>query len=371
MFLNFSKYLHKSVKKNLPTIIKNKPIFLLTMHKIKQLPEDFIVKEINEIKLNDHGKYSYFLLKKRNYNTLRAIEAIASKLRINKKSIGFAGNKDKNAITQQAISIENGNKNIENIEIKDIELKYLGKGDEKIYLGNLKGNEFEITIRNLSKEETNKIIKKIENKGILMPNYFGPQRFSNYNHLIGENIVKKNFKKAIELVIDSNSDYNEEIKNHLKHKKNDFVVALKIIPFKLLKLYIHSYQSYLFNKTLEQYIENNNKNSINGFKNIENNYIEKIPIIGFGTEIKNNNIKKIINKILKEEKLDFRDFIIRQIPELSSEGGERNIFIKIKDFKIIKQEKDELNTNKEKITVKFSLPKGSYATVLIDLLFKQ
>ena len=107
------------------------------MHQIKQIPEDFIVTEINDIKFNNNGQYYYFTLKKKNYNTLRAIQAIAKKLRINEKNIGFAGNKDKNALTEQIISIKNGNKNIENIKIKDIELKYFGKGDEKIYLGNL------------------------------------------------------------------------------------------------------------------------------------------------------------------------------------------------------------------------------------------
>ena len=93
-------------------------------------------------------------------------------------------------------------------------------------------------------------------------------------------------------------------------------------------------------------------------------------MIGFGTEIENNETKIIVDKILEKENIGFRDFIIKQIPELSVEGDERKAFIKISDFKIIKQEKDELNKNKEKLIIKFSLPKGCYATVLIDFLFK-
>src|SRR3989338_6162306 len=99
------------------------------MCKIKQIPEDFIVKEINDIKFDDNGIYSYFLLKKRNYNTLRAIKIISEKLKIPEKNIGFAGSKDKNAVTEQIISIKNGNKNIENIGFRDIELKVIGKGN--------------------------------------------------------------------------------------------------------------------------------------------------------------------------------------------------------------------------------------------------
>ena len=387
------------------------------MYKIKQIPEDFIVKEINSLKFNDNGNYSYFLLKKRNYNTLRAIKIISEKLKIskknsknfsghkksqkdffvNEKNIGFAGNKDKNAITEQIISIKNGNKNIENIGFRDIELKFVGRGNEEVFIGSNKGNEFAITIRNLANKEIKTIENKLSNNKILMPNYFGPQRFSNNNAEIGKSLIKKDFKKAIKLILEANSDYSGEIKQHLEKKPNDFVVALKIIPLKLLKLYVHSYQSILFNRTLEQYIKNNKK--------LKNNN-EKLPVIGFGTEIENANtlkngtffvnketsekfsvsqksqsdfsgsqkspisvIKKIIDEIIKNENINLRDFIIRQIPELSSEGSEREAFIKINDFKMIKQEKDELNKNKEKIIVKFSLPKGCYATVLIENLF--
>lgn len=330
------------------------------MYKIKQIPEDFIVKEVNELNLNDKGQYAYFLLKKTNYNTMRAIDIISDKLRVNKKNIGFSGNKDKNAITEQIISIQNGSKAMENILLKDIELKYIGKGNDKLFLGNLKGNEFIITIRNLTNKDIKKFKDKIENNEILMPNYFGIQRFSSSNHLIGKAIVKKDFKEAVKLILETNSDSNEQIQQHLGKRPNDFVVALKKIPFRLLKLYVHAYQSYIFNKTLEKSIKNNK---------LKNNLDEKIPIIGFGTEIDDKEIEIIINKILKKEKIGFRDFIIRQIPELSSEGDERNVFITVKDFKIIKQEKDELNKNKEKLIVEFSLPKGTYATVLVDYLF--
>lgn len=362
------------------------------MYNLKQVPEDFIVKEISNIKLEDNGKYSYFILKKKNYNTLNAIQAISNKLGINIKNIGFAGNKDKNAVTEQAISICNGNDSMEGMELKDISLKYLGKGNEEIYLGSLKGNEFIVTIRNLTKGEIKYIKEKAKNKEIAMPNYFGEQRLSNNNALIGKAIIKSSFKEAAELILKSNSDYNKKIEQHLQKQKNDFVGALKIIPFKLLKLYIHSYQSLLFNKALEQYIkaiQNNSKKTIgNKNKKINENFVNvKIPIIGFATEISGKEIEKTmkklkifssiksmntfytIKKVMEEESIGLRDFIVRAIPGLSSEGGERDIFTKVNDFGEISSGKDDLNEGKEKIIVKFSLPKGSYATVLIEYLF--
>ena len=110
------------------------------MYKIKQFPEDFIVKEISNVELEDKGNYSYFLLKKTNYSTVRAIEHIAKALRKKPKNIGFAGNKDKNAVTEQFVSFFKINENkIKNLKLKDIELKFIGKGNEPISLGDLEG----------------------------------------------------------------------------------------------------------------------------------------------------------------------------------------------------------------------------------------
>ena len=68
---------------------------------------------------------------------------------------------------------------------------------------------------------------------------------------------------------------------------------------------------------------------------------------------------------MQEEDLSFNDFIIKQIPELTLEGELRNVFVEVKDMKIGKKEQDELNPEKKKVKVSFTLPKGSYATMLI------
>ena len=91
------------------------------MYKLKQKPEDFIVNEITNIKLKDKGKYAIFLLKKENYTNERAVQKIAEKLRIPRKFIGYAGNKDKVAVTTQYISIKNSK--IKRLELKDIKIE--------------------------------------------------------------------------------------------------------------------------------------------------------------------------------------------------------------------------------------------------------
>ena len=336
------------------------------MHKIKQLPEDFIVREISSINAGGNGFYSYFLLKKTNYATMGALEILSQKLDIPLKSFGFAGNKDKNAVTEQKISIFKASKNIENIRLSGIELKYLGNGKSPISLGDLEGNEFAIIIRNLGIDGIKKI-KNYENKKFNAPNLFGPQRFSRNNHLVGKSIIKRDFRSAAELLLENRGKIEDEIAGYLEGNKNDFIGALRMIPLKTRKLFVHSCQSFLFNEIANEYLKNIDKSEYNETGNIE------IPVIGFNFEIsaiKNTSLKKIIKNILEKEKISPRDFIINQMPELTSEGGCRDLFFEVNNLKISEINGDELNEKMKKAVINFTLPKSCYATALIEFILR-
>ena len=100
----------------------------------------------------------------------------------------------------------------------------------------------------------------------------------------------------------------------------------------------------------------------------------KIPLIGFNFEletIKNKSLKDIIKKILSQENINSRDFIINQIPELTSEGGSRDLFFELKNLEILNIEDDDLNEGKKKIKIRFTLPKSCYATTLLGFIFSR
>ena len=336
------------------------------MHQIKQISEDFIVKEISKVNANSSGQYSYFLLKKNGYSTVAALEVLSKKLKIPLKNFGFAGNKDKNAVTEQKVSILRGSRNFENMNLRNIKLEYLGNGKAPISLGDLEGNEFMITVRNLDDNKV-KTIQKLQNKIIKIPNKFGPQRFSKNNHLVGKAIVKKDFKKAIGLILENKGKIEDEIKDYLEKRRNDYIGAFRLIPLKTRKLFVHAYQSFLYNDIVNDYLKDMNESRLNEIKNI------KIPIIGFNfeiTSIKNTKLKKIIEKILDEEKISDRDFIINPMPELTSEGASRDLFFELKDLKILDISDDELNKGKKKAVIKFALPKSCYATTAIEFIFR-
>jgi len=265
-------------------------------------------------------------------------------------------------VTEQYISIFRGGRSFENAKFDNISLKFIRNGNEPISLGGNIGNKFEIVIRNLDSKEINKI-KKFGNKPVPVPNYFGQQRFGNNNHSIGKNIVKNDFKGAVELLIENEQD--ENIKQHINKNPNDFVGAIKKIPLKTRKIFVHAYQSYLFNKALYLFLETIDENNHNEFNKVE------IPLIGFGSEIntiENKKLREIVEKIIKGENISPRDFIIRSMPELSSEGVPRKMFFEMKNLKIGIEEKD-LNPKMKMIKLNFELEKGCFATTALDFIF--
>ncbi|MBT3297620.1 tRNA pseudouridine(13) synthase TruD [archaeon] len=335
------------------------------MYNLKQIPGDFIVKEVKKLDLKESGKYAYVKITKNGFNTLDIVNKLSKLLHINKKQIGFAGNKDKNAVTEQYFSLENvGQNKILSLDLgNNIDIEFLGFCNEKISLGDLEGNKFEIVIRNLDGN-----IKLFKVK--YFPNYFDEQRFSKNNVEIGRDLINKDFKLAVEKI---NSFICEE---HLKEHLNDYVVALKKLSLKLLKIYVHAYQSYLWNKILADYLDNNcdinRKIKYSQGEFVFVNYPDQflcleLPLIGFHTDDwkGNQEIKLLINKVMRKEKLDYEDFIIKQIPELSAEGDIRKAIVETKNLVLGKIEEDDLNPDMKKVKVSFELNKGSYATMAI------
>ncbi len=313
---------------------------------IKQIPEDFQVEEVLKLKLQKKGNYSYFILTKKDWATFKIIEKIASLLRIKPKLIGFAGNKDKQAISKQYISIYKIPKEkVERVRINDISLKFIGYGAERINLGYLTGNNFKIVVRKL--KENFKI------NPVPIENYFDEQRFGKFKntHLVGKAIIKKDFKEACSLL-------NLEVSN------NDYIGALRTQNRRLLRFYISSFQSYLFNKALATYLRQFSHRTLGDFIFIDEKIKNfKLPLISFDAKLK-GEIGEIYTKVLKEEGITPEDFIIKPIPELIQETSYRNAFVEVKNLKYYFS-KDELNKGYIKLTIEFELPKSAYATMVI------
>lgn len=311
---------------------------IIVIIKIKEKPEDFIVEEKIDLRIISDGKYCILKVTKKNLNTLDVVKILENKFNVLRKNISFAGSKDKRAITTQYFSVFGLDKN-RICNFKNVDVEFAGYSDRPISLGSLTGNRFSI-----------KVDKKIDFRIKWMVNYFGEQRFSKNNAEIGKSIIKKDFKKACELID------NFLAKKHLQERKNDFIGAIKRLDKRLISLYINAYQSYLWNKAVCLYLKEKCKDYREHeglvfprklMKNL------KMPLISFDTEFEDKLVERIYSLILDSEGICLRDFLIRQFPEQLPVHTERDVFVKVKNFKFFNSR------------IEFELPKGSYATVLI------
>jgi tRNA pseudouridine13 synthase len=346
---------------------------------IKGIPEDFIVEEVHskgictvDYKIGQRvkdllparrKKYLHFTLVKRDLTTQHAIALVAKALRISKHRVSYAGIKDRVAITGQRVSIENGDHNqLRVLSSKVLSVRDYSYSNDRTYPGNLIGNRFTVTIRDIPKKKEEirwslqRFQKRAEN-GIR--NYFGSQRFGSRqnNHLIGKHILKDEFREAVEEFLFGSPLEGETWREFMRDNWGKWQDALRIFPHEfrfersiiqglkngrsfrkvmkqlsIFKLFVHSYQSYVFNRLLEEM----------------ENLPETLPLIG-----KDTVIDETIAKILEEDGIRTEYFGFK--------GTSRKSVFVPKEFKV-------LAVDDGVCKIRFTLPKGTYATVLLNEL---
>lgn len=147
--------------------------------RIKQVPEDFDVEEIPAYEPSGSGDFLYLWIEKRDMGAEYFSRQLAQKLGIPPGEVGSAGMKDRRAVTRQMVSVP---KNVEDrlpqIDGDGMKLLKVSRHSNKLKPGHLHGNRFRILIRDTVGEAgalLPAIIERIRSRG--MPNYYGPQRF--------------------------------------------------------------------------------------------------------------------------------------------------------------------------------------------------
>ncbi len=332
-----------------------------------QNSRDFVVDEIPLYEFSGNGEHLILKVRKKGLTTWQMLQIISEHIGIKVRDIGYAGLKDKEAMTIQHISInkkfEDKIKNFTHESIKILESTY---HNNKIKLGHLKGNRFFIRLKKvnpLSAKQINEALKSIEKFG--MPNYFGYQRFGKDGN---------NYEIAKEMM---------EGKKKIRDKtEREFL--------------INAYQSHLFNLWLSKRVELSkvvnsfSENELISYLNLTKDVIKLIKnqphpfklLLGdlashypYGRIFKfedyaeaNRFLNKDIvptgllsgKKVLMSEDLAFnyeKEFIDEIIP---IDGTRRFAWVfptEIESKYIEKEFWFELH---------FNLPKGSYATVLLE-----
>ena len=366
--------------------------------KIRKNPEDFQVSEIISEKtlksINNKGGYAVYKLSKRNIDTNHALSDIFKKKGTRLKALGL---KDASAITEQFVCSDTKEKTIGDFSTSKYSIKQIGFVKKPLSKKDMIQNHFTIKISDLQGDlslfsEPEKIL-----------NFYGYQRFGSkrpVTHLIGKAILQKDFKKAIDLILSFTSSYdskeNTEIRQKLLDEENyktyfeqipsqmdierivlkemiehgNALRSIRAIPLSLRRFYIQAYQSFIFNSSLSMaYTENENlfepesgdvcfdsKGIIGKFLKGTDQRLA-LPFVGY-SYYKKTRFDYHISKILQQEEIAPKDFYIKEMQEVSNEGGFRQASIQCSGF----ISKDD--------AVEFSLSRGSFATIVLREIMK-
>jgi len=159
----------------------NEPLCAAT---IRSTPEDFIVIEDLGYAFSGEGEHVILTIEKRELNTLDVVQTLAKYANVKRMAVGFAGLKDRVAVTTQSFSVHlPGKPDLDwtGIESNSLRIVSITKHNKKIRRGTLRANAFSLVLRDIdaAKESIEQRLSQIQQHGV--PNYFGAQRFGRFS----------------------------------------------------------------------------------------------------------------------------------------------------------------------------------------------
>ncbi len=372
------------------------------MSRIKLRPEDFYVKELKSLSLKQRGRYAYFLLWKRDMTTYEAVGRVACELGVPVEKVGFAGLKDKRAVTEQFISIE-GLKRVKEIAEENLKVRFLGWGDEPVRLGDIEGNYFEIRLEGVGDRKRDYMKRKVEFvERFGFENYFGEQRFGSVKHardFVVRHLLRNDYEGALKEYLTSMKDLrrrrallkawgrwkgflelmpqSSEVERSvvkLLMKGKSFEEAYESIPRSLKLMFSFAYQSYLWNRYLNTFVVRYFKHCSVPFlrwrlsftTRMDERVFEEIrdleiPFTGREFKPKSTKVKLIVEEVMREEGLGDKELKAKRGGVRLFSDGVRRAFVFPKDLRVLEEGKNH-------VRISFTLPPGSYATILLRKL---
>ena len=380
----------------------------------KSRPEDFRVEErlltMEVSKEELPGYLPLYRVEKRSVDTMHMSKELASAL---KSRVSYAGLKDKRAHAVQYVTPTSGRgKRPKEVLGRGFSAKLVGFVRHPLSRASLAGNRFEITLRECCPEIATRIEEVMRlGEARRLPNFYGLQRFGVSgagSHRVGKAIVMADFEEAVSLLLETGRetdraseafakgdyaggklllppgrDIERLVASELERHPGEWVRALRAVPVRLRRLYVHAYQSLIFNKTLTRAIVNGEDISLfekgdNWAETSEGGMATLAPrgvkdpatgaavplvqVVGYAYRNYGSRFDRIIEEVLGQEGVSPGQFFVKGMQEVSSEGAFRRPHLVIQDPSWV--------TEDRRARIQFALAKGQYATVLMREIIK-
>lgn len=250
------------------------------------------LSKLDKQSLGPSKEFLHFTVYKENKETMEVANLLSKFLRIPPKSVSYAGTKDRRGVTVQRACISKiklERINGMNKTLRGIKLGSFVYESSPLRLGDLQGNEFFITIRDVeahSQEVVNQSLSSLRDNGFI--NYYGMQRFGTFSistHEIGKYILTSQWEKVVALIlsmqelvipesIEARKIWHESkdarkalslmpkkcvaeyaILKSLAQDPKGYLNAVMQIPRNLRVMYAHAYQSFVWNTVVSERIK--------------------------------------------------------------------------------------------------------------------
>lgn len=385
---------------------------------LKHRPEDFFVQELPLYEPSGEGEHVYCEIQKTNLTTFDAINRMARALGVSSRDIGYAGLKDARAVTRQLLSILGTTPEaVMQLQLPEIAIQWAARHANKLRPGHLRANRFAIKLRDVNATDVVKlppVIQQLQRRG--MPNYFGEQRFGRRgdNHLLGAALVRGDDQSVLNLLLGSGNPELDDAQAmgarnafergdleqamrlwpryggmerrvlHRMIKTGKPAAAVKSIDEKLRRLWVSALQSSLFNEVVAERIDSLDqvlkgelawKHDNGACFLVEDPAIEQPrceafeispsgPLVGYRLTFPQERPLQIEQQVLSDHALSPQDF--RAEGRLKVKGARRPLRVRPEDVQLAGGV-DEFGPH---ITIAFTLPPGSFATVFLRELMK-
>lgn len=145
----------------------------------RSTPEDFEVEELPAYGPSGSGEHVFAFIEKRGLTTKDAVRLLCERVGMDPRSAGWAGLKDRHAVARQWISIQGASPDaLRRAEVEGIRVLQAVPHTQKLRTGHLRANRFRIRLREVDPEriaDLRRLLSVVEAQGL--PNYYGEQRF--------------------------------------------------------------------------------------------------------------------------------------------------------------------------------------------------
>jgi tRNA pseudouridine13 synthase len=379
--------------------------------KLKRIADDFQVEE--QVALAPQGgPFALYRLTKTSLGTPEAIDAILHRWNLARWQVAYAGLKDRHALTRQFVTISGGPRR--GLSQDNLLLEYLGQAGRAIHARDILANRFVVVVRDLDAAElaaATRAVAEVAAAGL--PNYFDDQRFGSLGES-GEFIARPwclgDFERALWLALAEPNvhdtpdergqkqilrdqwgqwprakellgrSHRRSIITYLADKPGDFRRALALVRQDLRSIWLAAFQSHLWNQILAALLREVCRPEQLASQTIARRELPfpvaleesqrqllaetLLPLPSARLHLDEGPLKTLYDAALTQEGIALREIRVKYPRDSFFSKGERPALFQPGELSHA-AEADDLYPGRQKLTLRFSLPRGAYATIFV------